>query len=77
MTLLALVVAVLLIHDPRRAGQLGGWVEGIRRRTLLTSPAGAAVTGGVTAGPVDAADDDAQLTAYNIYLNALGRTEDG
>ena len=73
MTVLALVVSFLLIHDRRRAGQLGGWIEGIRRAALLDRMAGAGVT--VTAGA--AADDEARLAAYNTYLGVLGGTPPG
>jgi putative copper resistance protein D len=73
MTVLALVVSFLLIHDRRQAGQLGGWIEGIRRTALVSRLAGA----GVTIPPVAGADDEAQLAAYNTYLGVLGGTPPG
>jgi putative copper resistance protein D len=69
MTLLALVVAAMLIYDPRQAGSLGRWAEGSRRAVLLR---GMASAGTVPGGR--AIDDDAHLAAYNAYLSTLGRS---
>jgi hypothetical protein len=40
MTVVALAVAAAFIHDPGQAGQLGRWVEGIRRAAPATGNAG-------------------------------------
>jgi putative copper resistance protein D len=75
MALMAVAVCVAMVHDPRWAGSLGGWIEGRRRSALLreVGAAGLALPGpgrGKTRGQT--IDDDAHLAAYNAYLAALG-----
>lgn len=67
MTALAVAMCVLVIHDPRRAGQLGRWVEGIRRAGLHERIAQA----GLAIPPAGSVDDHAHLAAYNATLEAL------
>jgi hypothetical protein len=69
-TVVALAVAAAFIHDPRQAGQLGRWVEGIRRAAPLREMPGARMS----AAEARAIDDYAHLEAYNTYLSALGGT---
>jgi cytochrome c oxidase assembly factor CtaG len=70
MIALALAVSVAFVHDPRTAGRLGGWAEGIRRAGLARQLAAAGIA--VPAGRAGAAiDDDAHLAAYNAYLSTL------
>jgi putative copper resistance protein D len=74
MTVLAVAVAAAVIHGRRQAGQLGRWVEGIRRTALLRAldTTGVPAPAASRAGPdARAIDDDAHLAAYNAYLSAL------
>jgi putative copper resistance protein D len=74
MTVLAVAVAAAVIHGRRQAGQLGRWVEGIRRTGLLRAldTTGVPAPAAGRAGPdARAIDDDAHLAAYNAYLSAL------
>ena len=73
MTVVALAVAAAFIHDPRQAGQLGRWVEGIRRAAPLREMPGARMS----AAEARAIDDNAHLEAYNTHLSALGVTAHG
>jgi putative copper resistance protein D len=67
MIALALGICVLFVHDPRRAGQFGRWIEGIRTAAVRDriSRAGLPVPAGTST------DDDAHLAAYNASLSAL------
>ena len=71
MTILALAVCVAIVHDPRRAGRLGAWIEDRRRAAVLrqVSAAGLSVSGSRHRGRT--VDDEAHLTAYNAYLRML------
>ena len=71
MIALALAVSVAFVHDPRAAGRLGGWAEGIRRSGLARRLAAAGVAA-PPQRPGAAVDDDAHLAAYNAYLSRLG-----
>ena len=73
MTVLAVAMCVMFIHDPRRAGQLGGWVEGIRQAAVhqRITHAGLPVPRG------RGVDDCAHLAAYNTALQALEGDRDG
>jgi cytochrome c oxidase assembly factor CtaG len=72
MALLAVAVCVAMVHDRRWAGRVGGWVEGLRRASLLrqVTAAGLSLPGGPRSGRT--IDDDAHLAAYNAYLARLG-----
>ncbi|MGE5131781.1 MAG: cytochrome c oxidase assembly protein [Gemmatimonadota bacterium] len=71
MIALALAVSVAFLHDPRAAGRVGGWAEGIRRSGLARRLAAAGVAA-PPQRPGAAVDDDAHLAAYNAYLSRLG-----
>jgi putative copper resistance protein D len=65
MMLFAVGLVMVLIANPRRQLDLGGWLEGVRRAT---------VTGGAsssTGAPVDVDDDEEALAAYNAMLARL------
>jgi cytochrome c oxidase assembly factor CtaG len=73
MAILAVAVCVAMVHDPRWAGSLGGWVEGLRRAALLrqVSAAGLSMPDHRPGGR-QTIDDEAHLAAYNAYLATLG-----
>ncbi len=75
MIALALAVSVAFVHDPRAAGRLGGWAEGIRRTGLAhrLAAAGVAMPPGRPGATVD---DDAHLAACNTYLSSLASPGD-
>ena len=69
MAALTVVLSVAFVHDRRRAGRLGAWIEGRRRRALLSDLAAAGLDpGGLRSRTID---DDAHLAAYNARLAAV------
>lgn len=62
----AVALGTAFVHGPRRAGQFGRWIEGIRTAALRDRirQAGLPVPAGASA------DDDAHLAAYNAALGA-------
>jgi cytochrome c oxidase assembly factor CtaG len=67
MTVIAVMIAVRMIHDPRRSGQLGGWLERARRTAVL----GLATGAGLPASAARTIDDGSHLASYNACLDSL------
>jgi putative copper resistance protein D len=68
MTVLAVAVAITLVHSAHPSGLAGQRVETSRRAAFRRGLAGA----GLAAPAGRALDDDEHLAAYNAYLAALG-----
>ena len=67
MTLMAVTIAIMMIHAPRGSAQLGGLPDRVRRAAVLGSVAGK----GLPASTGRTIDDGPHLAAYNAYLDSL------
>ena len=75
MATVTVILSIAFVHDRRRAGRLGAWIEGRRRRALLADLASAGLDDRGLRGPT--IDDEAHLAAYNARLAAVAESEHG
>ncbi|MGE5289828.1 MAG: cytochrome c oxidase assembly protein [Micromonosporaceae bacterium] len=71
MTIPALAICAMFVNGSRHAGNIGSWVESLRRSSLLRKITEAGIATPQTPAAGHTIDDDAHLAAYNACLTTV------